>query len=140
MRFMVLMYPGEQAERGVLPDEGALSEMMKFNEELANAGVMLSGDGLQPSSKGARITFPNGKPHFTDGPFAESKELLGGFWMIDVKSKDEAVELFKRCPARDAERLEIRQVFEMADFNIDPESELGAQVERVSAQVKEKNT
>jgi hypothetical protein len=140
MRFMVLMYPGEQAESGVLPDEGALSEMMKFNEELANAGVMLSGDGLQPSSKGARISFSGGKPRVTDGPFAESKELLGGFWMIDVKSKDEAVELFKRCPAQDAERLEIRQVFEMADFNIDPESELGARVERVSAQVKEKNT
>ena len=137
MRFMVLMYPGEQAETGALPDESAISAMMKFNEELASAGVMLQGDGLQPSSKGARITFSGGKPRVTDGPFAESKELLGGFWMIDVKSKDEAVELFKRCPAQDAERLEIRQVFEMADFNIAPASELAAQVERISAQVKQ---
>jgi hypothetical protein len=139
MRFMVLMYPGEQAETGALPDESGISAMMKFNEELAGAGVMLQGDGLQPSSKGARITFAGGKPRVTDGPFAESKELLGGFWMIDVKSKDEAVELFKRCPAQGAERLEIRQVFEMSDFGIDPESELGAQVERVSAQVKQRS-
>jgi hypothetical protein len=138
MRFMVLMYPGEQAESGALPDEQAMAAMMKFNEELASAGVMLQGDGLQPSSKGARITFSGGKPRVTDGPFAESKELLGGFWMIDVKSKDEAIELFKRCPAQDAERLEIRQVFEMSDFGIGPESELAAQVERISAQVKQK--
>lgn len=137
MRFMVLMYPGEKAESGRMPDEQAMSAMMAFNESLANSGAMLSGDGLRPSSYGARITRSGGKPKVTDGPFAESKELLGGYWMIQAPSKAEAVRLFSNCPIEDDERLEIRQVYEMSDFDVD--GDLAAQVERVSAVIEENN-
>src|SRR5690349_1651924 len=98
MRFMMLMYPGERAERGDLPDPVSIAAMMKYNEELTNAGVLLGLDGLQPSSKGARITFDEGRPVVTDGPFAETKELLGGYWMLRVSSKFEAIAWAKRCP------------------------------------------
>lgn len=140
MRFMALMYPGEQAETGALPDEKAIGAMMTFNEELAKAGMLLSADGLMPSAKGARITFSGGKPTVTDGPFAESKELLGGYWMIQAASKEEAVEWFTHCPASGAEKIEIRQVFEMADFDIDAQSELGAQVKRVGTAIEHVKT
>jgi hypothetical protein len=116
MRFMVIMYPGAMAEAGVLPDEKSLTEMGKFNEELVKAGVMLDGAGLHPSSKGARIRFAGRKPSVSDGPFTESKEMVGGFWMIQVKSKEEAVEWFKRCPVVGDEMIEIRQVAEEEDF------------------------
>ena len=116
MRFMVLMYPGKKAETGALPDPKTIEAMMKYNEDLRNAGVLLALDGLQPSAKGARVTFPGGKPAVHDGPFAEAKELVGGYWMLQCKSKEECVEWVKRCPDTDCERIEIRQVFEMSDF------------------------
>jgi hypothetical protein len=113
MRFMVLVKADENSEAGILPDEKLIVEMGKFNEELVKAGVLLAADGLQASSKGARIKFSaGGKRTVTDGPFTESKELIAGFWMIQVKSKEEAIEWFKRCPAE----VEIRQVFDAADF------------------------
>ena len=116
MRFMVLVKANKDSEAGVLPDEKELVEMGKFNEELIKAGVMLAGEGLQSSAKGKRIKFtPGGKPTVTDGPFAETKELLAGFWMVQMKSIDECVAWFKRCPPTVGE-IEIRQVFDSADF------------------------
>jgi hypothetical protein len=113
MRFMVLVKGDEKSEAGILPDEELIVEMGKFNEELVKAGVLLAADGLHPSSKGARINCSAvGKRTVIDGPFTESKELIAGYWMIQVKSKDEAIEWFKRCPAA----VEIRQVFDLADF------------------------
>jgi len=113
MRFMVLVKGDKNSEAGVLPDEKLIVEMGKFNEQLVKAGVMLAADGLQPSSKGARIKIgADGKRTVIDGPFAESKELIAGFWMIQAKSKEEAIEWFLRCPAE----VEIRQVFDAADF------------------------
>jgi hypothetical protein len=120
MRFMMLMYPNEAAETGAgIPDAKMVEAMMKYNEELAKAGVLLGLDGLHPSAKGARVSFPGGKPRVTDGPFSESKEIVGGYWMIQVGSKDEAVEWAKRCPDTSARFIEIRQVFEMAEFPAD---------------------
>lgn len=116
MRFMVIMYPGPAAEAGVLPDEKDFARMGKFNEELSNAGMILAADGLQPTSKGARIRFSGGVPTVTDGPFAEVKEVVGGFWMIKADWKAQVVEMFKRCPASDQEFIEIRQVYEAEDF------------------------
>jgi hypothetical protein len=131
MRFLMLMYPGEQGYASGLPDEAAISAMMKYNEELTNAGVLLSLDGLQPPELGARIRFPGGKPSVTDGPFTEAKEVLGGFWMIKVNSKQEAIDWASKVPVFGDEMIEIRQVFEMADFGIDPRSDLAEQVKRV---------
>ncbi len=116
MRFMVIMYPGEAAEAGAMPDEQILTAMGKYNEELVNAGVMLGGEGLHPTSKGARVTFAGGKPTVSDGPFAGTKEVVGGYWMFNVASRDEAVEWVKRCPVSGPETIEIRQVFEAEDF------------------------
>jgi hypothetical protein len=114
---MVLVKANKDSEAGVLPDEQMLVAMGKFNEELVRAGVMLAGEGLQASSKGARIRFPaaEGKPIITDGPFSETKELIAGFWIVQTKSKAEAIEWFSRAPFRD-EEIEIRQVFDSADF------------------------
>jgi hypothetical protein len=121
MRFMMLMIPKgyETAAPGTLPDAEAVGPMMKYNQELQKAGVLLALDGLHPPSMGARVTFAGGKPKVTDGPFAEAKEVLGGYWMIQVKSKEEAVEWAKRCPAGPNEMIEIRQVQEMSDFPAD---------------------
>jgi hypothetical protein len=118
MRFMMLMIPKgyEKAEPGAMPDAKAVAAMMKYNESLQNAGVLLALDGLHPPSMGARVSFAGGKPKVTDGPFSEAKEVLGGYWMIQVKSKEEAVEWAKRCPASDNEVIEIRQVQELSDF------------------------
>jgi hypothetical protein len=117
MRFMVLMIPGSKsAEAGVMPDQELIAAMMKFNEDLAKAGILLALDGLHPSSKGARVRFSGGKGTVTDGPFAEAKEVIGGYWLWQVKSKDEAIEWARRCPATEGDTLEIRQVFEAADF------------------------
>jgi hypothetical protein len=116
MRFMMLMYPNRKAEAGVLPDAKAVAAMMKYNEDLAKAGALLALDGLQPTSKGARISFSGGKPKVTDGPFTEAKEIIGGYWLIQVKSKEEAVEWASRCPAGEDDFIEVRQVFEMSDF------------------------
>ena len=119
MRFMMLMIPKgyEKAAPGTMPDDAkAVAAMMKYNESLQKAGVLLALDGLHPPSMGARVSFTGGKPKVTDGPFAEAKEVLGGYWMIQVKSKEEAIEWASRCPASDNEVIEIRQVQELSDF------------------------
>jgi len=118
MRFMMLMIPKgyESAAPGTVPDAKAVEAMMKYNEALQKAGVLLALDGLHPPSMGARVSFEGGKPKVTDGPFAEAKEVLGGYWMIQVRSKDEAIEWAKRCPGGPNEVIEIRQVQEMDDF------------------------
>ena len=121
MRFMLLMIPKgyEKAAPGTMPDAKAVAAMMKYNEQLQQAGVLLALDGLQPLSMGARISFSGGKPKVTDGPFIETKEVLGGYWMIKVNSKQEAIEWASRCPASDNEVIEIRQVQEFSDFPAD---------------------
>ena len=133
MRFMVLVKGNERTEAGVMPTEDELMAMGQYNEELLRAGVMLAGDGLHPSSKGARIRFSGGKSTVIDGPFAESKELIAGFWMIQVKSKEEAIAWLQRAPFTDDE-IELRQVFELADFApgpaIDKHNELAAELSK----------
>jgi len=138
MRFMMLMIPKgyENAAPGTTPDPKAMAAMMKYNESLQKAGVLLALDGLLPPSAGARVSFAGGKAKVTDGPFTEAKEIVGGYWMIQVKSKEEAIEWASRCPGSENEVIEVRQVFEMADLNIDPTSGLGAQIERVGAGVE----
>jgi hypothetical protein len=118
MRFMVLIKANADTEAGVLPSEELLAEMTRYNEELVKAGVMLAGEGLQPSSKGARVKFSGNKRTVVDGPFAETKELIAGFWILQTRSKEEAVEWVKRCPnpTGDEAEIEIRQIFEAADF------------------------
>src|SRR6202453_5468636 len=119
MRFMMLMIPSGYgtAAAGPMPPADAVSAMMKYNEALKAAGVLITLDGLHPPSMGARVSFAGGKPMVTDGPFTEAKEVLGGYWMIDVKSRDEAIAWAKRCPASSNEVIEIRQVMEMSDFS-----------------------
>src|SRR2546422_4177913 len=121
MRFMMLMIPKgyEKAEPGTMPDAEGVAAMMKYNESLQLAGVLLALDGLPPPSMGARVSFAGGKPKVTDGPFAEAKEVLGGYWMIQVKSKEEAVQWASRCPASENEVIEVRQVQEFSDFPAD---------------------
>jgi hypothetical protein len=137
MRFMIMVKATKNSEAGVLPDEKLLAAMMKYNEELMKAGVMLAGEGLQPSSKGARVKFSGSQRTVTDGPFAETKELVAGFWLWRVKSKEEAIEWVKRCPnpmpGEDSE-IEIRQVFEAEDFGAEFTPELREQEERLRAQ------
>ena len=137
MRFMVMVPANKDSEAGVLPDEKALTEMGKFNEELVKAGVMLAGEGLQPSSKGARVKFSGSKRTVIDGPFAETKELVAGFWLWQVKSKEEAIEWVKRCPNphEGESEIEIRQVFEAEDFGAEFTPELREQEERLRAKV-----
>jgi hypothetical protein len=121
MRFMLLMIPRgyAQAAPGTLPDATAVVRMMAYNRELQQAGVLLGLDGLHPPSMGARVSFAGGQPSVTDGPFAEAKEVLGGYWMLDVASRDEAIEWARRCPAGPDELIEVRQVQELADFPAD---------------------
>jgi hypothetical protein len=133
MRFMVLVKATEESEAGDLPKEEMLAEMGKYNEELANAGVLLAGEGLQPTSKGVRVSFPERK--VIDGPFTETKELLAGYWLIQAKSLDEAIEWVKRAPFDEGE-VEIRQVFEAEDFGDEFTPELREQEERIRAQVE----
>src|SRR5881409_1797626 len=136
MRFMILIKADKKSEAGVLPDRKLLTEMGKFNEELVKAGVMLAGEGLQASSKGARVRFSGGKRTVIDGPFAETKELVAGFWLWQVKSKEEAIEWLKRAPFEDTE-VEIRQVFETADFApSDPTGELRKQEDELRRKVE----
>jgi hypothetical protein len=135
MRFMMLMYPGPKAETGVMPDAKSVAAMMKYNEELSNAGVLLALDGLHPSAKGSRIRVTGGKKSVSDGPFTETKELLGGYWLLQVKSKDEAVEWASRCPLGEGEMLELRQVFEMSDFGPEIEKQEAALVEKIGKQL-----
>ncbi len=137
MRFMVLVKANKDSEAGVLPDKKILTEMGKFNEELAKAGVLLAGEGLQPSSKGVRVRFSGGKRTVIDGPFTETKELIAGFWLWQVRSKEEAIEWLKRAPFEETE-VEIRQVFEAEDFGeaLTPElREKGERMRALSAQL-----
>jgi hypothetical protein len=121
MRFMMLMIPKgyEKAKPGTMPDPKAVATMMKYNESLQKAGILLAIDGLHPPSMGARVKFSGGKPKVIDGPFSEAKEVIGGYWMIQVKSKEEAIEWASRCPASDNETIELRQVMEMTEFPSD---------------------
>ncbi len=121
MRFMMLMIPKgyETAAPGTMPDAKAVAAMMKYNKSLQKAGVLLALDGLHPPSMGARVSFPGGKPTVTDGPFSEAKEVVGGYWMIQVRSKEEAIAWASRCPASENEVIELRQVQELADFPAD---------------------
>ena len=133
MRFMIIVKANTDSEAGRLPSEQDLTEMGNFNEELAKAGVLLAGEGLQASSKGARVRFDGAKRTVIDGPFAETKELIAGFWMIQVKSRNEAIELVKRVPFNEGE-VEIRQVFEADDFGAEFTPEFRQQEERIRAQ------
>ena len=126
MRFMMLMIPqvyqgkqGQNVKPDFAPSAEDVARMTKYNEDLAKAGVLLSLDGLQPTAQGARVSFRGGNASVTDGPFTEAKEVLGGYWMINVRSKEEAVEWARRCPASDGDMIEVRQVFEMSDFPAD---------------------
>jgi hypothetical protein len=134
MRVMVIVKANKDSEAGILPDRKILTEMGKFNEELVKAGVMLAAEGLHASSKGARVKFAGGKTTVIDGPFTESKELVAGFWLWQVKSRDEAIEWLKRAPF-DHTEVEIRQVFEAEDFGPAFTPELRAQEERLRAEV-----
>ena len=137
MRFIIIVKANKDSEAGVLPDEKILTEMGKFNEELVKAGVMLAGEGLHPSSKGARMKFEGSKRTITDGPFSETKELIAGFWLWQVKSKEEAIEWLKRAPFDGGTEIEIRQVFEADDFGYNFTPELREQEERLRAQITE---
>jgi hypothetical protein len=133
MRFMIIVKATKDSEAGVMPSEQLLTEMGKFNEELMKAGIMLAGDGLHPSSKGARVRFSGKQRTVVDGPFAETKELIAGFWLWKVNSKEEAIEWVKRCPNPHAgeSEIEIRQVFEAEDFGAEFTPELREQEERL---------
>jgi len=141
MRVMVMVKATKDSEAGVMPSEQLLSDMMKFNEELVSAGVMLSGDGLQPSSKVKRVGFSGDKRTVIDGPFAETKELVAGFWMWKVNSMDEAVEWVKRCPnpMNTPSEIEIRPVFEMEDFGEELTPELKEKEERLRAKIEQQS-
>ena len=140
MRFMVMVKATPEIEAGVMPDERLLTEMGRYNEELAKAGILLAGEGLHPSSKGARVRFSGDKRTVIDGPFAETKELVAGFWLLDVKSKEEAIEWVKRCPnpMPGESEIEIRQVMEADEFGEAFTPELREQEERIRAQVADK--
>ena len=140
MRFMVMVKANRNTEAGVLPSQELLAEMGKYNEELVKAGVLLAGEGLQPSSKGARVKFSGSQRTVVDGPFAETKELVAGFWLFQVRSKEEAIEWVKRCPNPTGEEgeIEIRQVFEADDFGAALTPELREQEERLRAQLSTK--
>jgi len=145
MRFMMFIFPkvyqpdtppAERAGEGFAPSAESVARMMKFNEELAKAGALISLDGLHPISKGARVAFSGGKPRLTDGPLIKAKEVIGGYWMIDMKSKEEAVEWAKRVPAQEGDMIEIRQVFEVSDFP--PEVQKAAESPSVKAQLEKR--
>ncbi|TPG51094.1 YciI family protein [Rhodanobacter glycinis] len=139
MRFMVIVKANEDSEAGVMPSEQLLTEMSKFNEELVKAGIMLAGEGLQPSSKGVRVKFSGHQRTVIDGPFAETKELIAGFWLWQVKSQQEAIEWLKRAPFDGGTEIELRQVFEAEDFGAEFTPELREQEERLRAQVAAKS-
>ena len=138
MRVIVIVKANEDSENGILPDERILSEMTRFNEELTKAGVMLAGEGLDPSSKGVRVRFDDDKRTVIDGPFAETKELIAGFWLWQVRSMDEAIEWLKRAPFRGGAELEIRPVFEDDDFGEALTPELREREQRIRAELGEK--
>ena len=137
MRFMVMVKASPESEAGVMPSQEMLAAMGKYNEELVKAGVMLAGEGLQPSSKGARVRFSGDKRTVIDGPFTETKELIAGFWILQCKSREEAIEWVKRCPnpMPGESEIEIRQIFEASDFGAEFTPELQEQEERLRAQI-----
>ena len=139
MRFMVIVKASKESEAGILPSKQLLDEMGKFNEELVKAGVMLAGEGLQASSKGARVTFDGNKRIVTDGPFAETKELIAGFWLWKVKSKEEAIEWLKRAPFGGGAEVEIRQVFEADDFGPALTPELRKKEEQIRSTISKRS-
>ena len=141
MRFMIMLKADKTTEAGGLPDEKVLTEMGKFNEELVKAGVMLAGEGLHPSSKGARVKFSGDKVTVSDGPFSEAKELIAGFWLWQVKSKNEAIEWVRRCPhpPQGEMEIEVRQIFEAEDFGAEFTPELREQEERLRAEIAAKH-
>ena len=141
MRFMLIVKADANSEAGVMPSQELLAEMGKYNEELVKAGVLLAGEGLHPSSKGARVKFSGSNRTVVDGPFSETKELVAGFWLVEVKSKEEAIEWVKRCPnpMQGESEIEIRQVFEAEDFGAEFTPELRAQEERLRAEVAGRN-
>ncbi|GGB82781.1 YciI family protein [Pseudoduganella buxea] len=134
MRFMILVKANADSEAGKMPSTELLTAMGKYNEELVNAGVLLAGEGLHPSARGARVRFGGGTPQVVDGPFAETKELVAGFWLIQVKSMDEAIEWVRRAPMQDGDEVEIRRVFEAEDFGAELTPELREQEERLRRQ------
>ena len=138
MRFMVTVMADENSEAGVMPNEQLLREMGEYNEEMVKAGVMLAGEGLHPSSKGARVKFSGNERSVVDGPFAEAKELIAGYWLIQVKSLDEAIEWIKRCPnpMEGESEIQIRQVFEAEDFGEEFTPELREQEDRIREQAE----
>src|SRR5712672_3551371 len=141
MRFMCIVEATEMSEKGALPDQKLLADMGKFNEEVARAGVMLAGEGLQPSSKGARVRFSGEKRTVIDGPFSETKELIAGFWIIQAKSKEEAIEWMKRCPnphPGTESDIEIRQIFEAEDFGAEYTPELREREDRTRREIEKK--
>ena len=138
MRFMIIVKADKSSEAGVMPDEKLLAEMGKYNEELAKAGIMLAGDGLHPSSKGARVRFDGKKRTVIDGPFSEAKELIAGYWIWQVKSREEAIEWLKRAPFDGGTEVELRQVFEADDFGAEFTPELREQEDRFRAQITSK--
>jgi hypothetical protein len=143
MRFMVIVKASQDSEAGVMPSQTLIAEMGKYNEQLVKAGVMVAGEGLQPSSKGVRVRFSGDKRTVIDGPFSETKELIAGFWLFEVKSKEEAIEWVKRCPNptgtdRESE-IEIRQIFEAEDFGAEFTPELRAQEQKLREEIAAKN-
>ncbi|MDM0048329.1 YciI family protein [Variovorax sp. J22R115] len=140
MRFMVIVKASKDSEAGVMPTEAMLTAMGKYNEELVKAGVMLAGEGLQASSKGARVRFSGKQRTVIDGPFSETKELIAGFWLWQVRSKEEAIEWLKRAPFEDGDELELRQVFEMEDFGAELTPELREQEKRLAAEIAAKKS
>jgi hypothetical protein len=140
MRFMAVMIPGarDRMEGGAMPDAKLIERMMKYNADLAKAGVLLGLDGLHPTSKGARVSFKGGKATVKDGPFTEARELIGGYWMWQVRSKEEAVEWAKRCPAEEGDTIELRQIFEMSDFGPEVGKQEAGRVAEIGSAV-EKN-
>jgi hypothetical protein len=136
MRFIVFVKASRESESGAMPDKNALMEMQKFNQKLADAGVMVAGEGLHPTSKGARIAFGKGTPKVTEGPFAETKELVAGYWILEAKSKDEVIDWMKKAPFQDGE-IEIRQIFEDEEFAYAPE--IMAQEKKLRAQIAQRH-
>lgn len=138
MRFMIIVKADKDSEAGVMPSEELLAAMTAYNEELVKAGVMLAGEGLQPSSKGVRVRFEGNKRTVTDGPFTESKELIAGFWLWQVKSREEAIEWLKRAPFDGGAEIEMRQVFEAEDFGAEFTPELREKEERIRAEIEQR--
>ena len=138
MRFMVIVKASKESEAGEMPTEKMLTEMGKYNEQLANAGVMLAGEGLHPSSKGVRVRFSGGQATVIDGPFAETKELVAGFWLWKCNSREEAIEWLKKAPFDGGTEVELRQIFEAQDFGDEFTPELREQEDRIRAQIQDK--